>query len=341
MADDYAKVLLQQKAFLNDGISWWPEFLYHFTDVHNAVGILQDGFIWSREQADAKHVMQNDNASHAVISATDDTNKSYGRLYFRPLTPTQYHSEGYKPPVTRNTSIDASCPVPVFICLDVNEMLNLDGTCYAEKGISGHRHDIRSGIEDFQQLDFQKIYHDGPYNKEIDADIREYRQTEVIRPIGFPLKAGSVRAILCRSEAERETFMYLLRMRQDSLYNKYCRRIFYRSDLRCFYNNGIFVKKVYVSNGNLVFEFNDPEQRVKNDTGHVSVDARLFLTYKGLDGNVISAVEGRGVIDYNYARSLSFKLDERVDSDIIQIALSLDDNFMYENELDIRRMIVV
>lgn len=133
---DYKDILEKYKEQLPENIKWWYNFLYHFTDVHNVPSILYERYIWSRWIVEKTGVMQNDNASHAVIEATESNNKCYGRLYFRPLTPTQYHNEGYKPMKIRNSTINANCPVPVFLCLSANATLNLEGTCYAEKGIS-------------------------------------------------------------------------------------------------------------------------------------------------------------------------------------------------------------
>ena len=53
---DYKDILEHQKESLPDNIKWWPNFLYHFTDVHNASSILYDGFIWSRQQAENSEV---------------------------------------------------------------------------------------------------------------------------------------------------------------------------------------------------------------------------------------------------------------------------------------------
>lgn len=55
---------------------------------------------------------------------------------FRLLTPTQYHNEGYKPEEIRDNTINANCPVPVFLCLSANATLSLDGTLFAEKGLA-------------------------------------------------------------------------------------------------------------------------------------------------------------------------------------------------------------
>ena len=115
---EYKEILEQQKSNLRDELKWWPNFFYHFTDVHNASSILYSGYIYSRREATERNIMYNDNASRAVIDATNIDSKCYGRLYFRPLTPTQFHNEGYKPSGIRHGDINASCPVPIFLCED-------------------------------------------------------------------------------------------------------------------------------------------------------------------------------------------------------------------------------
>ena len=71
-------------------VRWWPHYAYHYTDIQNAVSILESEMLYSRTQAEELHVMQNDNASRQVIDMTRDRITSYVRFYFRPLTPTQY-----------------------------------------------------------------------------------------------------------------------------------------------------------------------------------------------------------------------------------------------------------
>lgn len=86
--------------------------------------------------------------------------------------------------------------------------IGVSGTKFAEKGLSGRRHDIKSGVEEFEKLNFRKIYHDGYYTSE-ESDIKEYRHSEVIHENGFPVEPF-LKGILCRSEAERETLLFLL-----------------------------------------------------------------------------------------------------------------------------------
>ena len=68
---------------------WWTKSLFHFTDITNAISILNHGKIYSRKKAVVEGVMQNDNANDNVIFHTNDTYKKYVRLYFGPSIPTQ------------------------------------------------------------------------------------------------------------------------------------------------------------------------------------------------------------------------------------------------------------
>lgn len=216
-----------------------PDYFYHFTDIHNAVGIIEREWIYGRAQAQERELMRNDNVSRVVIDMTEDNKKTYGRLYFRPLTPTQYHNEGYKQESIRQSEINANCPVPVFFMLSVERTMSLDRAKFAEKGIAGNHSGISQGVEAFAALNFQKIYHDGSYNTQTDGGIKAFKHAEIIREGGFPLWR-LIRGIACRSNAERETLLYLLRKSSSIAYEAYKNRIQYAPLKRMFYNNEMF-----------------------------------------------------------------------------------------------------
>ncbi|MCK4449304.1 MAG: DUF4433 domain-containing protein, partial [Anaerolineae bacterium] len=75
-------------------LSWWPRYVYHFTDVRNAASIIQSGHLYSRAGAERRNLMKIDNASPQIIQQTRPEHLEYVRLYFRPRTPTQYRNEG-------------------------------------------------------------------------------------------------------------------------------------------------------------------------------------------------------------------------------------------------------
>ena len=336
----YRDILEQQAAKRPNNLKWWPSFFYHFTDVHNAISIIKSGWIMSREQAVQRGVMAHDNASHAVIEATDVSSSGYGRLYFRPLTPTQYHNEGYKPEAVRDKEINASCPVPVFFCLSSVATLSYPGTKFASKGLAGHRHNIQEGEEAFSELKFDKIYHDGWYDTAMDNDIKEYRQSEVLRENGFPLEP-LLRCILCRSEAEKETLLFLIKSYSMRMYNSYKERIFYKPQLKCFYNNGIFLKKVWVNNDKILFELNEPQQRKSNRDKKIEFKVDINLEYIKESGEVIAAETRSRILDYLKVKTMMTPLNVDSSFDSVRCKVTFDGEEMYENELDIKGNILL
>lgn len=111
---EYREIIDEQSKMLPASIKWWPKCFYHFTNIDNALGILGKEWIYGRRQAVESNLMQTENASSRVISVSQSKIKEYARLYFRPRTPTQYHSEGYKPECVRKRDINAVCPIPIF-----------------------------------------------------------------------------------------------------------------------------------------------------------------------------------------------------------------------------------
>lgn len=331
---DYVSILNNYKRNLPKERQWWPDYFYHFTDIHNAVGIIESGWIYSRRQAQVKDIMVNDNASRVVIDMTGDDKKTYGRLYFRPLTPTQYHNEGYKPKSVRKSEINASCPVPVFFLLSVEKTMGLDNVKFAEKGIAGGRNNIQQGSLAFSHLNFAKIYHDGPYNTQEDGDILQYRHSEIIREGGFPLPQ-IVRGIVCRSNAERETLLYLLKRKSEKIYNSYKKLIMYAPSKRMFYNNGIFIKEVDVIDRILNLELNSKQTRAHRYDGQVLFNVCISITYLSAYGSQLRIVEGKGEMNYCTVENITMKLEEDLEYSSIIVKVMFDDAIMYENEISL------
>lgn len=63
-------------------IKWWPKYFYHFTNIENALGIINKGWIYGRREAVNSKLMETDNASPSVISISQNQIKEYARLYF-------------------------------------------------------------------------------------------------------------------------------------------------------------------------------------------------------------------------------------------------------------------
>ena len=335
---DYREIIKSKNVIPRER-EWWSDYLFHFSDVHNIVSILADGMIYSRRDALNKNKMKSNNASVTVINNTDFVTKGLARLYFRPKTPTQYHNEGYKPLACRDKEINANCPVPVFILLDINPVLNLPDVYFAEKGLAGKGHPMQKGEDAFKNLDFYKIYHDGGYDKDTQAEIKEYKQSEVVKEGSLQIEPY-LKCIVCRSSAEKDTLLFLLKSHSLELYKKYRGLIMYRPKLNCFFNNGIFVESVTWSRDRICFRLNDPRFR-KNVGKQVTFTVTIDLQIYGVDSMVLNSTVYHGEYDYNVIDTIYVNLDIPFEAETIKVKMSFDDSVMYENRMDIRDIMVV
>lgn len=235
-------------------IPWWPRFAYHNTDITNAVSILDSGKLYSRIDAEEFGIMENDNASRKVINMTQTEATSCVRFYFRPLTPTQYYNEGYKHPKLRyHADENANMPVPVFFVFDLEKLLSLPGVKFSEKKRSGYGGaPLKSGIEEFSELDFDKIYDNSFDNFSITKD---YRHAEIQHPTAMEID-NCLTKILCRNNIEKVSLMTLLSERNRLSFEKYKNIIaICKEDM--FENNGLFIKDCRYYNETLVITFSD------------------------------------------------------------------------------------
>jgi hypothetical protein len=334
---EYKDILNAEKEKLDSSIRWWPYYFYHYTDVHNIVGILRDGIILSRKDAMAGGKMLLDNASASVIDHTDKDTFNYARLYFRPYTPTQFNNEGYKPYGLRRMELNANCAVPVFIVLDSLSVLQMEGVFFVEKGLAGHGHNKTFGKTAFSELEFDKIYHHGWIDKSKQNDIKEYRSSEVIRESGFPI-TDCLKQIICRSDSERETLLYILRTEAPEAYIKYKKYVSYRPELDCFYNNGIFVREVNMNGGYLCIDFNDPSERIR---GTAEIDVRISAIYKDVSGSMIHESNEDRKVYFHNAGGVVIPMDFIPGTNSAEIRISFDGSEMYRNAIWMTDFIVV
>ncbi|WP_125982572.1 DarT ssDNA thymidine ADP-ribosyltransferase family protein [Loigolactobacillus iwatensis] len=198
----------------------WPRFAYHFTDINNAVNILDSGLLLSRRQSIAQNEMVNDNASTDVINGTDDFVADYVRLYFRPKTPTQYNNEGVKVSALRG-GLDANCPVPIFFLFDLPKLLLQPGVQFSDRSLAIHEHvNLYSTPDEFSKLPFESIYHNRALfniSEKEKRDIIRHRHAEII--VKDQLDLTDLSRILVRSVAEQETLLNLLHDRNITKYD--------------------------------------------------------------------------------------------------------------------------
>ncbi|MCL5996063.1 MAG: DUF4433 domain-containing protein [Chloroflexi bacterium] len=201
--------------------SWWPQFVYHFTDVRNAALILQSGELLSRREAQRAGVMAVDNASPEVIQQTYPEHFQYVRMYFRPRTPTQYNNEGIRP-ISKRTLGGAHCPVPIYFCFSAFEVLTRDDALFSNGNIGSYKATISQEREFFRAIPFQWVFHSGAFTSDKRDEIIFRRNAEVLVPNRLAL-SPSLKFIACRSAAERQTLLHLLPTRSRQKWDKLIR----------------------------------------------------------------------------------------------------------------------
>lgn len=320
---------------------WWPKYAYHFTDVTNIVSILSSGMLFSRAQATRRGVMGNDNASKQVIDMTEARTTSYARFYFRPLTPTQYHNEGFKHAKIRYAGdANANVPVPVFLVFDLESVLNTEGVCFSSQSQAGHGSPKYQGEDSFSRLPFDKIYSDGP----CDHEILSYRHAEILSPDFFPIES-SLRMILCRNDCEKATCLNLLSSQDPKTYFKYKDLIRVARE-KVFQRNGLFVDNVVYHEDTIAFEFACTPEKMNYDrrSQHEAlspINASYEFRWMSKQGVTIYSTIIGDSLDYLNPQTIMFKLPKMVNASILRVTLMLESKIVcvFKQSIDTFEMI--
>jgi hypothetical protein len=301
---------------------WWPSFVFHYTDVRNAAVILQDNCLYSRGYLESTKALPVSSGSDLVLAGTDPQIKECVRLYFRPQTPTQYHVEGVRSQKVLASSRfpDAHCPTPIFFLFDAVDVLTLDHCKFSDKGLGSHGYRLFSSANELRQLNWQKIYHTGPIdrNRPEESDIIARRQAEVIVPQKLDLE--SLRFIYCRSEAERETLLYLL---PAKVRLRYQRKIIATTRSNLFFRQHTYLENVRLNSQAATLQFS-PETHSKGP---------FHLRIEISDEGVYRVVEDK---EFTFDRGYKWQL--AVPSPVYKIQVYLDSHLLYANmheEMDI------
>jgi hypothetical protein len=176
-----------------------------------------------------------DNASRTIIRNTESEVKNCVRLYFRPRNPTQYRNEGARP--LKKRWEESLCPVPVFLLFDSREILTRDDSRFSEGNLAAiGTLGLRSTAAELAVFDFKKIYHDSSHN---DRDITLHKNAEVVVPNELDL--SSLRYIVCRSPAERESLFNLL---PREILNRWSSQIAIDTKVNFFFRKWTYIQTV-------------------------------------------------------------------------------------------------
>jgi hypothetical protein len=313
---DYASIINENCRMAT--VAWWPKFAYHFTDVTNAVSILASDRLRSRKNAVESDSMVNDNASRNIIRITEEEVTSYVRFYFRPLTPTQYHNEGYKHPDIRMD--DANIPIPIFFILDLEKLLDDPSVGFSGRSQAGFGSDICHGVNKFRELDFKRIYSDGSMHG---PDDKQYRQAELLYPEMLNID-GLLRRIVCRNSTEKATLINMLYEKSPRSLQKYENFIVAFANEKLFYKNGLYIEEISYYDGllgiTIADSFSKKDYVFRNPVSKILSPIEMVIRIEWLDSERLSiaGARSRASIDYLNTKHITWKLSPPLSAKIIK-----------------------
>lgn len=308
--------LAQQDWLARSERRWWPQFVCHYTDILNAVSILQDGHLRSRNSLIDSDSLVVNGASQQVLDRTEEWVKDYVRLYFRPRTPAQYQTEGIRTPQTISY-LGAHCPTPVFFMFDSVDVLTR-ANCRFSDGNLAARGEVQlfSSARELSALSWRMIYHNSSFESHTPeaANIIFHRCAEVIIPNSLDL--SGLRFIYCRSEAEKDTLLHLL---PTTVRSEFENRIVATTRSLVFFRRHTFLDRVVLSRNSMRFVFSPDTE----SAGPFHVQ----LTLEAQQGSPETVVDRQ-------IRRLDSSIDVRLiqEYDWYIASLTLDGNLAYSNE---------
>jgi hypothetical protein len=239
---------LKRQPWLGEAQKWWPDFLFRFDNIDAVVRILNSGRLLSRVAAAESGVMLRDCASLDIITATPEQWKRCARLYFRPRSPTQFNSEGFRP--AGNYDRGAQCPVPVVMLFKAVDVLTRAETRFSNGNLAASAL-VGNDATFLKSIPFDKVYHDTWFKSEDRHSIIFHRQAEVIVPNEMDLSA--LRYVGCRTRAEYETLIFSLDRKAKKTWSKF---IGLGSKANLHHRRWTFVEDVKLSREKIHFVFN-------------------------------------------------------------------------------------
>lgn len=211
--------------------SEWKGYIYHFSHIDNAVEIIKNRKIQSRNKANIKG-----DAAGNVVHRRGDAH-DYARFYFRPQTPTQFYNEflgknttdGYE---TYGNWISwyekarglgfPKCPIPIFFKFSLKEVLFKIGNkcCVSNGNMQADSTKFNSIGEMLNKFNFDYLYSNMSYDKEHNRNYMNYSQQEFLVKDELSFYDLYDFEIVCSSEADRTLLKNLLGNEHKDIFSK-------------------------------------------------------------------------------------------------------------------------
>ena len=237
----------------------WPTRLFHHAPLENAVAILREGVLRSRN--DTYNTHPKDVAAPGVISANTAAH-DFVRLYFRPKTPTQYHIEGIRRPNECKYE-GAHAPVLIMFALDSRAVLARPDVQFSDMNMQ-KLGSVKTGntAEFFDTIQFIKVFSE----VQCDKSYTDARCAEVLTK--SPLRLDTcLKEIYFRSEPERDTILHMLGPAAE----RWANQCIVSDTLKVFQKDYAFVQEVGLTPKGVTFGCN-----ARRDRANLAIEIEVF-----------------------------------------------------------------
>ena len=214
--------------------SLWKGHIYHFSHIDNAIEIIKNRKIQSRNKANIKG-----DAAGNVVHLRNDAH-DYARFYFRPHTPTQFYNEFLGKNTTDGYNSNnygwvswyekarglgfPKCPIPIFFKFSLQEVLFKD-----EKQCCISNGNMQTGSTQFGSIEkmtnkfgFEDLYYT-PREYATKEDYNRYRnfaQQEFLVKDELSFNSLQDFEIICPTDSDKKLLINLLGQEHREIFSK-------------------------------------------------------------------------------------------------------------------------
>ncbi|WP_417558321.1 DarT ssDNA thymidine ADP-ribosyltransferase family protein [Mesoflavibacter zeaxanthinifaciens] len=309
--------------------SLWKNSIYHFTHIENAVEILKNKKIQSRDSANILG-----DAAGNVVHLRKDAH-SFARFYFRPHTPTQFYNEflgtrtnsGYKTKdgdwvswyeKSRGLSFP-KCPIPIFFKFSLKEVIYDEKlkNCISNGNMQTKSTRFGPIEEMLNNFDYHKLYYT-PKKYDTKDDYRIYRessQQEFLIQDELDFSDYKDFEIICATDVDKVLLEKMLGDEYQKLFSNITVNPYYynfdnaRVDV-AFVENNVSINSDFEGDGVFSLETNSTIDKNKIQDGNVTSIMDSKILFKS-NLSLLSFVEPFKIkfIDESKREWLIFKTD--------------------------------
>lgn len=235
----------------------WVSSLYHACQIETAAAIIRQGQLICRRHQPAiicdvanQGALWNNPAAHEFV-----------RLYFRPKNRFHFKTEGIKSTIDPYR-VDPHMAIPIMLVFDFKSLMAEPNSYFVAGNFASQALQPQQGDNNFNNLNFDYIYHDSPVTPDMKQLIQDARMAEVVVRDTINLDQH-LKAVVCRTIHEERMLRHLIQGTNVSNI-----RFLVEKSGSLFFRRGIYISELYTNQGTLHFEFAAPSTAQKT---HYSV----------------------------------------------------------------------